>query len=127
VPNGIGTRTVLTPFLRNEQPRHHPRQAARFGELEQWVKVIAHQALVVQTDLEAIAVTAEEFEEMLPIRVVVKDGLPGMPTIDDVVTGSLRPLSGAWFTRHEASLSRCPPLIAHLHSKAGVGDVELIG
>ena len=46
---------------------------------------IFQQAIVVESEAEAPAVTVQQVQKMQPIRVIVKDGFAGMAAVQDMM------------------------------------------
>jgi hypothetical protein len=68
------------------------RQIRGAIQLHQDMKVIGHQAVMIEADAEAFLVARQQTEKTTAIVVIDKDPFPVVASVHDVVTGFVRPL-----------------------------------
>jgi len=96
----------------NRQSGRQPREQPRIGQLQQQMKVIAEQAIVIEAEIEPLAIPVQPDEELGSILIIVEDGFAGVAAIEDVKAGGRREQRAASGTRHGfASASSRPALV----------------
>ncbi len=84
----VGDKPVTPVAVMNERPEQpgpETRKVARIGEVEEQMKMVAHEAVMVQRQGQAFLVAADELEEVGEVLLLGKEGLPVVAGIHDVI------------------------------------------
>jgi hypothetical protein len=83
-----------------QHARQPLRQIRRPFQLHQDMKVIRHQAVMIEAQAEAIAVASQQAKKMASIVVIAEALLAVVTAIQNVVTRLIGPLLLPWCARH---------------------------
>src|ERR1022692_3996129 len=88
-------------YIGAQQPGHERRQVATVAHLHEQVKMIAHQAIMVNSQLVALPIAVHQLQEITAVVVRCENRLAVMAAVDQMVTSGLGPLQAAWLARHD--------------------------
>ena len=83
-----------------EHARQPAREVGRPLQLHEQMKVIGHQAVMIEPQAKALLVTREQKEKMVAIIVIAEDLLAVVSAVHDVVTRFIGPLLPTRAARH---------------------------
>src|SRR5947207_250680 len=87
-----------------QQPGAERRQPPWVRQLQEEVKVIAHETVVIKPQGETLAVAGEQPEKITAVLVVGEDGFAVMAAVHDMVAGGIGPLLAAGSAGHGSAL-----------------------
>ena len=123
---------VMVP-VGHQQPRQQRRQLARIGQLQQEVKIVVHQAIVIEPKPEAIALALQQPQEMEAVVIVVEDRRARVPAVEDVVAGGMGPhrreraLRGMVSSRMIGRIGECIGMASGGQAKRTIYSITAVG
>jgi len=94
------TLALEVTHVGEQQASHKPRQPSRLVQPHQEVEMIAHQAVVVHSEAQSLAVTDHKFQKLLPVLVALENGFSIMAAAHHMVGRVVSQLHPAWLSRH---------------------------
>ena len=76
---------MITADVGRHRPHHIRDQIAIAPRPQRRVKMVRHQTVTEETDIDSFARFAEEFEECREVAVLMKNGTATIATIEDMV------------------------------------------